>query len=130
MLVNSVLSSLPMFMMSFFAVPKGVRKRLDYYRSRFFWQCDEHKRKYRLAKWSILCKPRCMGGMGILDLETQNHCLLSKWLFKLFNEEGQWKDVLKRKYVKNKCITVRKTSRGLSFLVWADGGKRFVVTIW
>jgi len=35
-LINSVLSSLPMFMMSFFAVPKGVRKRLDYYRSRFF----------------------------------------------------------------------------------------------
>jgi hypothetical protein len=50
-----------MFMMSFLAIPKGVRKRLDYYRSRFFWQCDEHKKKYRLAKWSILCKPRCMG---------------------------------------------------------------------
>jgi len=104
-LINSVLSSLPMFMMSFFAIPKGVRKRLDYYRSRFFWQCDEHKRKYRLAKWSILCKPRCMGGMGILDLETQNHCLLSKWLFKLFNEEGRWQDVLKRKYVKDKCLS-------------------------
>jgi hypothetical protein len=36
-LINSVLSSLPMFMMSFFAIPKGVRKRVDYYRSRFFW---------------------------------------------------------------------------------------------
>ena len=63
-LINSVLSSLPMFMMSFFVIPKGVRKRLDYYRSRFFWQCDEHKKKYRLAKWSILCKPRCMGDSG------------------------------------------------------------------
>jgi hypothetical protein len=63
-LINSVLSSLPMFMMSFFLIPKGVRKRLDYYRSRFFWQCDEHKKKYRLAKWGILCKPRCMGDWG------------------------------------------------------------------
>ena len=35
-LINWVLSSLPMFMMSFFAIPKGVRKMLDYYRSRFF----------------------------------------------------------------------------------------------
>jgi hypothetical protein len=35
-LINSVLSSLPMFMMSFFRVPKGVLKKLDYYRSRFF----------------------------------------------------------------------------------------------
>jgi hypothetical protein len=35
-LINSVLTSLPMFMLSFFEIPKGVRKRLDYFRSRFF----------------------------------------------------------------------------------------------
>jgi hypothetical protein len=32
-LINSVLSSLPMYMMSFFRVPKGVPEKLDYYRS-------------------------------------------------------------------------------------------------
>jgi hypothetical protein len=35
-LINSILSSLPMFIMSFFRIPKGVLKKLDYYRSRFF----------------------------------------------------------------------------------------------
>jgi len=41
-LINSVLSSLPMFMMSFFLVLKGVLKRLNYYRSRFSsGACDE-----------------------------------------------------------------------------------------
>ena len=35
-LINSVLSGLPMFMMSFFEVPKGVLKKIDYFRSRFF----------------------------------------------------------------------------------------------
>ena len=44
MLINSVLSSLPMYMMSFFEIPKGVRKKLDYFHSRFVWQCDEHKK--------------------------------------------------------------------------------------
>ena len=39
-LINSVLTSLPMFLLSFFEIPKGVRKRLDFYRSRFFWQSD------------------------------------------------------------------------------------------
>ena len=34
--LNSVLSSLPMFMMSFFEIPKGVLKKLNHYRSRFF----------------------------------------------------------------------------------------------
>jgi hypothetical protein len=36
-LINSVLSSLPMYMMSFFSIPKGVINKLDYFRSRFFW---------------------------------------------------------------------------------------------
>ena len=37
-LLNSILSSLPMFMMSFFEILKGVLKNLDHFRSRFFWQ--------------------------------------------------------------------------------------------
>jgi hypothetical protein len=48
-LINSVLSSLPMYMMSF-ALPKGVQKKLNYFLSRFYWQGDEQKKKYRLAK--------------------------------------------------------------------------------
>jgi hypothetical protein len=35
-LLNSVLTSLRMFIMSFFEIPKGTLKRLDFYRSRFF----------------------------------------------------------------------------------------------
>jgi hypothetical protein len=93
-----------MFMMFFFfAIPKGVLKMLDYYRSRFFWDCDDPNKKYRLAKCSILFKPRCMRGLGILNLEVQNSCLLGERLFKLLNEEGFWQDVLKMKYVKDKC---------------------------
>jgi len=72
-LINSVLSSLPMYMMSFFEIPKGVRKKLDYFRSRFFWQSDEHKRKYRLAKWDILCQPKDQGGLGIHNLELKKY---------------------------------------------------------
>ena len=35
-LINSVLNSLSMFMLSFFEVPQEVLKKLDHYRSRFF----------------------------------------------------------------------------------------------
>jgi hypothetical protein len=31
-------------MMSFFSIPIGVIKKLDYFRSRFFWQGDENKK--------------------------------------------------------------------------------------
>jgi hypothetical protein len=35
-LINAVLTSLPMYMMSFFSMPRGVLKKLDFFRSRFF----------------------------------------------------------------------------------------------
>jgi hypothetical protein len=43
-LVNSVITSLPMFMLSFLEISKGVRKRLDYYRSHLFWQEEDDKK--------------------------------------------------------------------------------------
>ena len=100
-LINSVLTSLTMFMLSFFEVPKGVLEKLDYYWSKFFWQSDEHKKKYQLVKWSILCQPKEIGGLAIKNLDIQNRCLLSKWLFKLINEEGIWQSLLRNKYLKN-----------------------------
>jgi hypothetical protein len=106
-------------MMSFFRIPKGVLEKLDYYRSRFFWQCDEHKKKYRLAKWSILHKPKSVEGMGIIDLDTQNKCLLSKWIIKLLNEDGIWQQVLRKRYLKGKTLSqVEKKNGDLHF--WVD----------
>jgi len=43
--------------------------------------------------------------MGIINLEAQNICLLSKWLFRLLNEEGIWQDLLKKKYLGNKTLS-------------------------
>ena len=96
---------MPMFLLSFFQVPVGVRKRLDFYRSRFFWQNDDLKRKYRLAKWDIICRPKDQGGLGIENLEVKNRCLLSKWLFKLSSEtEATWAQILRSKYLHSKTL--------------------------
>ncbi|WVZ57739.1 hypothetical protein U9M48_008086 [Paspalum notatum var. saurae] len=100
-LINSVLSSLPMYMMPFFAIPKGVLKKLDYFRSRFFWQCDERKRKYRLAKWDILCQPEDQRGLGIHGLDVKNTALLSKWLYNLLISDGTWQQILRNKFLKH-----------------------------
>jgi hypothetical protein len=87
-LINLVLTSLPMFLLAFFQIRIGVRKRVDYYRSRFFWQCDQNKKKYRLSKWNMICRPKDQGGLGIKVLDIKNNFLMSKWLFKIINEEG------------------------------------------
>jgi hypothetical protein len=38
-------------------------------------------------------------------LELKNKCLLSKWLFKLLNEEGFWQELLKIKYLHSKTLS-------------------------
>jgi hypothetical protein len=59
-LINSVLSSLAIFMLSFYEVPKEVLHKLDFYRSRFFWQG-----KYRLAKYGIIYRSKDQEGLGV-----------------------------------------------------------------
>ncbi|WVZ81603.1 hypothetical protein U9M48_028958 [Paspalum notatum var. saurae] len=70
----------------------------------FFWQNDQHKKKYHLMKWDQIRQPKEQGGLGIIDLEVQNKCLLSKWLFKLANEDGIWQNLLRNKYLKSKPL--------------------------
>jgi hypothetical protein len=72
-LIISILRSLTMFMLSFFEVPKGVLEKIDYYRSRFFWQNDSKKKKYRLAKRDMICQPREQGSLGIQNIVVQNN---------------------------------------------------------
>lgn len=59
-LVNSVLTSAYVY---FFEVSIGVRKRLDFYRSWFFWQSGENKARYRLARWDSLGRANDQGGL-------------------------------------------------------------------
>jgi hypothetical protein len=53
-LINSILTSLPMSVPSFFVVPIGVLEKIEYFRSKCFWRDDVARRKnYILIKWSI-----------------------------------------------------------------------------
>ena len=61
-------------------------------------------KKNRLAKWSILCQPKDQGGIGILDLNTMNRALLSKWLYKLLTSDGMWQQLLRNKYIGSKSL--------------------------
>jgi hypothetical protein len=62
------------------------------------------KEKYRLARYNIICQPKGQGGLGILNIDVQNRCLLSKWLFKLINEEGIWQTMMRHKYLRTQTI--------------------------
>jgi hypothetical protein len=84
---------------------KKFLHKLNFYRSRFFWQGNDHKKKYRLEKLGVIYRPKDQGGLRVLNLEIQNRCLLSKWLFSLINTEGAWQQLIRNKYLGMKTIT-------------------------
>ncbi|WVZ90269.1 hypothetical protein U9M48_036583 [Paspalum notatum var. saurae] len=75
-------------MLSFFEIPRGVLKKIEYYKVT----------------------------LGIQNLDVQNKCLLSKWLFKFYNEQGVWQELLRNKYLNGKTVSqVSKKSRDSHF---------------
>ncbi|WMV31952.1 hypothetical protein MTR67_025337 [Solanum verrucosum] len=98
-LINSVLDSMPSYMMSLFPIPDGVIDRLDALRRNFLWEGNSETKKFYLVKWAALIGNKQVGGLGVRNLKTQNQCLLMKWLWRLAsNEQALWKEVIQAKY--------------------------------
>lgn len=77
---KSCLSSIALYMMSFYKLPVGVRKRMDYYRSRLLWQEDQGIRRYHLVNWPMVCTPKDQGGLRMLDLNIMNIDMRGNWI--------------------------------------------------
>ena len=57
-LLNPVLSGLPMFMMSVFEIPKEVLKKLDQYTSRFFGKGTKIRKNIDLINGTSFANPK------------------------------------------------------------------------
>ncbi|GKV05111.1 hypothetical protein SLEP1_g17152 [Rubroshorea leprosula] len=98
-LINSVLSSLPMFLMSVYLLPKKVIHEIDKIRRNFLWGGVEDNRKITWVSWDRVCYNKKEGGLGVKNLRCFNMFLLGKWWARLIEgEKGLWAKVLKEKY--------------------------------
>jgi len=79
-LLNSCLTSIPMYVMGFYLLYEGNHQRMDAARARFFWQGTGKKKKYHMIRWEALSTPKEFGGLGFLDTRAMNTALLAKWL--------------------------------------------------
>lgn len=85
-ITNSIFTAFPMFFMSTFHLHKIVIKKVDNYRKHSLWRgADIHDRKPSKAAWELVCLPKDEGGLGVLNLQTQNEALLLKNLHKFDN---------------------------------------------
>lgn len=78
-LMNSVLSSIPIFFMSSFILPKWVLKRIDQIRRAFLWGQSGGRKAMSLINWQAVCTPKQFGGLGAADLEKRNWALILRW---------------------------------------------------
>lgn len=81
-LINSVLSSIPVYYMSCFKLPIWVIEEIDKTRRNFLWHGVSAQKKINLANWDLVCTPKQLGGLGVMDLKVFNNTLLIKWLWK------------------------------------------------
>lgn len=85
-ITNAVLSSLPTFYMCTLEIPKTVIKQIDKFRKNCLWRgSNVNGGSHPKAAWKLVCKTKDEGGLGIINLETQNQALLMKNLDKFFN---------------------------------------------
>ena len=86
--IKSIISAIPNFAMCTLKLPLGFLDYIEGSTRGFFWRGkDIHKKGKCLVKWENVCKPKKVGGLGVLNLRKHNIALLMKHLFKLMNRE-------------------------------------------
>jgi hypothetical protein len=98
-LIQACLSSIPIYLLSFFRFPKWALSLLDTQLENFMWNDEEGNHKTHLANWPSICMKKEFGGMGIQNLQGLNLCLIGSWIKRYIQGEGSlWKKVIVAKY--------------------------------
>ena len=78
-LIRSTLSSLPIYFLSMFRMPKIVWARLEKIQRDFLWGGGNLECKPHLVNWNTVCQEKSRGGLGVRGLSLMNQALLCKW---------------------------------------------------
>ena len=98
-LIRSTLSSLPIYFLSLFRMPKIVCARLEKIQRDFLWGGGNLDRKPHLVNWKTVCLEKSRGGLGVRGLSVMNQALLCKWCWRFANErDSLWRMVISTKF--------------------------------
>ena len=98
-LIQSILSSLPIYCLSLFRMPVSICKRLEKIQREFMWSGGSLKKKIHLVNWKTVCTEKKKGGLGLRRFSILNKALLSKWCWRFANErDSLWRKVIQSKF--------------------------------
>ena len=94
-LICNSLSSLPIYFLSLFRMPKSVCDRLERIQREFLWGGSNLEKKPHFVKWSTVCTEKKKGGLGLRSFSKLNKALHSKWCWRFANERSSlWRKVI------------------------------------
>lgn len=101
--VNLVLTSLPMYILSVIRMHVTVLNQADQYRKHLLWRGSNiNNNKPPLAAWHLVCRSKEEGGLGVIQLSTQNDAMLMKFLHKFYNKANlPWVHLIWHNYYTN-----------------------------
>ncbi|KAF7838390.1 ribonuclease H [Senna tora] len=98
-LVQSALSTIPLYHMQHNKIPKGVVNQIEKIERDFLWGSTPEKRSLHQVSWDQICLPRSLGGLGINSLQHMNDAFIFKLAWKLLcNKKDLWINIVKSKY--------------------------------
>ena len=98
-LIQSTLSSLPIYCLSLFRMPVSICSRLEKIQREYLWGGGSLVKKTHLVNWKTVCTEKKKGGLGLRRFSILNKALLCKWCWRFANErESLWRKVIRSKF--------------------------------
>ena len=102
-LVQSVMTSIPIYAMQSQLLPAHVCASIDRINRDFLWGSSDDQRKPHLIGWDLVCAPKASGGLNIRKARETNLVLLAKLGWRLLTKDkATWVKALNSKYLSNK----------------------------
>ncbi|PKA46284.1 Putative ribonuclease H protein [Apostasia shenzhenica] len=98
-LINSVLSSIPVYVMSHTFVPQSVLYAIEQIIRHFLWNGTVNHYGLHYVNWEKIAKPKLAGGLGIHQFSTWSKVLLVKLAVQFYaNHQTLWVPFFQAKY--------------------------------
>jgi len=117
-LIKSVISTIPLYYMSIFCIPKTVAHKITAMQSQVLWGGSVDNKKIHRLAWDTVAKEKDRGSLGVGNISIKNKALLFKWIWKLgSNDKVSWADFIKEKYIPQFINRMPKFRKKLS-AIW------------
>jgi hypothetical protein len=66
-----------------------------------------------MVKWHVVCRPKEFGRLGIINTQILNECLMTKWIWKLYNQKDYlWARLVRGKYMQSEDLFRSRSDNG------------------